>query len=617
MRRSVLGLLAAMLVLLGAAPASAQLPVGGCGDGSGVGGASSDHFDAFGGTAAQQAAALAALEAAYARVVTEFGWWAPRLPALAQRYAVVLDDNPSPAAGGEAVPTGSGGDNPGSPWADGDGQASCLHLQTGYADDATLRAVAVREVGRMVLIGIGAHQPASDPTLTESSLALLEQLALPGNPVAHGDLWPDFADSLGAYDAPNKRSQWLALRGMTERVSAGTTVMQSTWRAISEGSAAGLDALDDALGAAGVPLGEAFHDYAVAARAMRPCTEDQLPFCFADAAAYVARAGARPDHKVIAAVGDAAAGAVEDGYAVQWVKLPPAMMNVTVRNTDGGGTMRATAVCLAGAQSVRQPLGELGPGASATLQAFPPTGCRDPAVVLTSSSRTAADPQQSTPRAYAVETAPPTIPLTVRLAGTGSGVVTSTPGGIACGTQCSQSFGPGTTVTLAAAPAKGSTFGGWSGACSGSATTCTLTLGDTSVATATFTATGIVGPPASETSTLDPALVDDRRAPRLGFGKPRLGRRTLDLPVRCPATEPNRCSGYVALVARAGGKRVDIGQQAFVRLRGGRRKILRFPLSSRARRTLRRAARPRVAVTSRTRDDAFNYVTQRRTLALG
>ena len=58
--------------------------------------------------------------------------------------------------------------------------------------------------------------------------------------------------------------------------------------------------------------------------------------------------------------------------------------------------------------------------------------------------------------------------LTVTLAGPGTGAITSTPSGVSCtGTTCKGSFARGTAVTLAAAPAAGSLFTGWSGACTG------------------------------------------------------------------------------------------------------------------------------------------------------
>lgn len=75
--------------------------------------------------------------------------------------------------------------------------------------------------------------------------------------------------------------------------------------------------------------------------------------------------------------------------------------------------------------------------------------------------------------------------LTVQKAGTGTGAVTSSPAGIDCGTTCSDSFASGTAVTLRAAPAAGSTFAGWSGACSGTGS-CSVTLSADASATATF-----------------------------------------------------------------------------------------------------------------------------------
>src|SRR5580704_12941564 len=71
--------------------------------------------------------------------------------------------------------------------------------------------------------------------------------------------------------------------------------------------------------------------------------------------------------------------------------------------------------------------------------------------------------------------APPV--LNVALAGTGTGTVTSNPAGISCAPTCSKSFPAGTLVTLTETPATNSTFAGWSGGgCSGTASTCTVTL---------------------------------------------------------------------------------------------------------------------------------------------
>jgi endo-1,4-beta-xylanase len=82
--------------------------------------------------------------------------------------------------------------------------------------------------------------------------------------------------------------------------------------------------------------------------------------------------------------------------------------------------------------------------------------------------------------------------LTVNKGGTGTGTVTSSPAGINCGTSCTTqnaSFGNGTSVTLTAVAASGSTLAGWSGACTGSGA-CTVSMTQARSVTATFNTTG-------------------------------------------------------------------------------------------------------------------------------
>jgi uncharacterized repeat protein (TIGR02543 family) len=80
-----------------------------------------------------------------------------------------------------------------------------------------------------------------------------------------------------------------------------------------------------------------------------------------------------------------------------------------------------------------------------------------------------------------------TYALTVTKAGTGSGTVTSSPSGIDCGTTCSYSFNYNTSIILTAAASTGSTFTSWGGTCSGSLSTCTVTMDSGKSVTATFT----------------------------------------------------------------------------------------------------------------------------------
>ena len=79
------------------------------------------------------------------------------------------------------------------------------------------------------------------------------------------------------------------------------------------------------------------------------------------------------------------------------------------------------------------------------------------------------------------------MPLTVSLAGQGTGTVSSNPSGISCGQTCTANFNTGSTVTLTAAPATGFTFAGWSGACSGTKS-CTISITGASSVTAKFNA---------------------------------------------------------------------------------------------------------------------------------
>jgi List-Bact-rpt repeat protein len=73
-----------------------------------------------------------------------------------------------------------------------------------------------------------------------------------------------------------------------------------------------------------------------------------------------------------------------------------------------------------------------------------------------------------------------------RLGRSNPGTVTATPTGtdraLNCGSTCSAKFVQGTTVTLTAIPPAGKTFANWSGACSGTAPTCSVSISkDTSV----------------------------------------------------------------------------------------------------------------------------------------
>jgi uncharacterized repeat protein (TIGR02543 family) len=85
---------------------------------------------------------------------------------------------------------------------------------------------------------------------------------------------------------------------------------------------------------------------------------------------------------------------------------------------------------------------------------------------------------------------PQSFDLTVATAGSGSGTVSQSASvaGTSCGAGCT-AYPDNTVVTLTANAASGSTFAGWSGACSGTST-CTVTMNQSQTVTATFNTNG-------------------------------------------------------------------------------------------------------------------------------
>ncbi|MFH1866716.1 MAG: fibronectin type III domain-containing protein, partial [Patescibacteria group bacterium] len=75
--------------------------------------------------------------------------------------------------------------------------------------------------------------------------------------------------------------------------------------------------------------------------------------------------------------------------------------------------------------------------------------------------------------------------LTVTKGGTGTGTIVSSPSGINCGSTCSASFAPNTSVILTATPTSGSIFGSWEG-CISNNNQCTISMTSARSVTANF-----------------------------------------------------------------------------------------------------------------------------------
>jgi len=89
---------------------------------------------------------------------------------------------------------------------------------------------------------------------------------------------------------------------------------------------------------------------------------------------------------------------------------------------------------------------------------------------------------------------------TLTVTKTGNGSISSNPVGISCGVDCSKAFTQGASVVLTATPDQGSTFTSWSGACTGSTASVTITVDAAKSCSATFTSSGTASGTCSETN---------------------------------------------------------------------------------------------------------------------
>lgn len=157
--------------------------------------------------------------------------------------------------------------------------------------------------------------------------------------------------------------------------------------------------------------------------------------------------------------------------------------------------------------------------------------------------------------------------LNVSVAGSGAGSVSGA--GIACPGDCSQSYLNAAAVALTAAASPGSNFTGWSGACSGTAPTCKLTMGTGKKVTATFGA----DPPSTggTVGTGGTGETGGQTGPGAAPGKCTIvGTAGNDVLTGTPGRDVICGRGGHDALAGAGGADVLIGGRGADLLRGGR-----------------------------------------------
>jgi len=369
------------------------------------------------------------LETSWTTEVGAFGWAAPPVTALAQtdiggKYHVRIDALAPVLYGfvsSQGTYAGPVGDNPDTTWDDQDADASCMGLNQDYSafpgtPRRALDATTAHEFNHSLQFGYGAlnGENVPDDNFIEGGATWMEDEVQDDSDDNYNYLYPQFDDSMGEHDEGDIYAYWLTWRGITERFTANAPggseeVMQEFWEIISRNEAEMLDALQTALAAKGRTLPGTYHDYAVAAKFMRPCGIGGVrPYCFEEASGYTTATGGPPGSQGSATTTTPYDGTIEDNYTINWVDLPSGgAYNVTVRNNGGGGQLRATIACSTASGVALAPApAVVGSGQETTIPGFNPALCGGPPVaVITNQAQTAGNPPSSADRAYRVSLA--------------------------------------------------------------------------------------------------------------------------------------------------------------------------------------------------------------------
>jgi hypothetical protein len=142
---------------------------------------------------------------------------------------------------------------------------------------------------------------------------------------------------------------------------------------------------------------------------------------------------------------------------------------------------------------------------------------------------------------FTKQAAPVTPTRTLRATVSGAGTITG--GGLSCGTTCTTTHPDGTAVSLTATPAAGQRFVRWTGACSATTPTCSVTLTGDATAGAVFEAIAVTPPTPQPPVVVEPPVKPQPPvATPLRLTASVVGSRTLkagrSLPLRYTLTAP-------------------------------------------------------------------------------
>lgn len=375
------------------------------------------------------------LETTWTTEIDQFGWAAPPVystPPPGNRYHVRIDDLGSDLYGyvdSYGVHAGFVGDNPNTPWNDGDAYASCMVLNNDYtgfpsSEQASLDATTAHEFNHSVQFGYGALTGAKlpDDVFIEGGASWMEDEVFDNANDNYFYLWPELNSCMGEYSSSFPYPYWIVLRGLTERFGAGTSgggeqVMEDFWELTSQGISGNLAAMNTALQNKGTTLAEAYHAFAITAKFNATCGGGYVyPYCFEEGADYVSIGGETPLDGSIGSIGSSVSLSVRDNYALSWVALPTSgPYDITLRNTSSGGALRASVVCDTGSSLMVTSFSNVaGPGGAAYVGNYPYAGCTNVVVVITNQAQTAENPSACSSHNYQLSLSVPS-PVTIRL----------------------------------------------------------------------------------------------------------------------------------------------------------------------------------------------------------
>jgi len=380
-----------------------------------------------------------ALETTWTKEVDQFGWAAPPAfadnPAPNNKYPVRIESL-GPATYGFVANFGTHagfvGDNPATPWNEGDAYASCMVLNSNYDPFpgeplAALQATSAHEFNHAIQFGWGALSGpnAPDAVFFEGLATWMEDEVFDESNDNYNFLWPVFERDMGEYGGPlaNPYAYWITWRGITERYGTGVAgggedIIQRFWEKTSRNEPGNLAAMDSAL-PEGTSLAAAYHAYAVAVKFNKPCGGGyQPPHCLEEGPAYVAAKGPTPTHGAVA-MDSTYQGSLLDNYALNWIELPQSTnFQAILRNTSSGGRFRATIACDTGTGLVIAPFsGVVDAGESAFVGSYDGGACAAPIAVVTNVTQTAANPMFSELRQYSLQMTAPAQPSNLSLRG--------------------------------------------------------------------------------------------------------------------------------------------------------------------------------------------------------